>query len=455
MGSTLHRVLHQANDLPTAVSALTKAIESVVAVVPAEQVGIRFTPFAIVEGNRFPAPDSLYCALIESIRSQFPNLGFVHIVAHTLFDDFEYASNKSLDVFRAALSPQDPSKTAFILADAYDPQTANKIASNSPDLVAINLPADVNPKLISSLRRGDDSYTLGKSTADRLQTIRTAFDEGKEYIVEWSDEQKSRTERSMNDLDQHLSNFDPSLSYEGTDKKVAWRKSCWFACEGIARPFLDTQEQIARFDGDLKDGLTGLAGLQDPQVRRSAEHLKSVLDSALVTTSKAVGIGEDMIQRCTVRYRAIKYTPHAGAPGGIGLHPDGNLLSALITNGDGLRVYDLDGTVRFPSEVNGTIMMGGSTLYRWSQGKYPPTFHDVDINSGQDKFSIVAFFNFPDMVSIPHSLIPGDVKEGGSFFHDIKRIKEDDKSPHGQLSPLWDVIIDRHQLVLPPAVAAN
>jgi len=441
--------------LPTATLAVTEAIESVVAVVPAEQVGIRFTPFAIVEGNRFPMPDTLYCAMIESIRSKFPNLGFVHIVAHTLFDDFEYTSNKSLDVFRAALGPEDARQTAFISADAYDPQTASKIASNTPDLVAINLPADMNPKLVSSLRRGNKSYSLGRSTADRLQAIRTAFDQGKEYIVEWSDEQKSRTEQAMVDLDKHLSNFDPSLSYEGTDKKVAWRKSCWFACEGIARPFLDTEEAIARFDGDLKDGITGIQGLQNRQVRRSAEYLKSVLDSALVTTSKAVGIGQDMIQRCTVRYRAIKYTPHAGAPGGIGLHPDGNLLSALITNGDGLRVYDFDGTVRFPSDVNGTIMMGGSTLYRWSQGKYPPTFHDVDVGNGQDKFSIVAFFNFPDMVSIPHSLISGDVKEGASFFHDIKSIKEDDKSPQGQLSPLWDIIIDRHQLVLPPAVAAN
>ena len=440
--------------MPTATLAVIKAIESVVAVVPAEQVGIRFTPFVIVEGH-FPMPDSLYCAMIELIQSKFPNLGFIHIVAHTLFNDFEYASNKSLDVFRAALGPEDARQTAFISADAYDPQTASKIASNTPDLVAISLPTDVNPKLVSSLRRGNEAYKLGRSTTDRLQAIRTAFDEGKEYIVEWSDEQKSRTGQAMLDLDNHLSNFDPSLSYKGTDNKVAWRKSCWFASEGIARPILDTEEAIARFDGDLKDGITGIQGLQNRQVRRSAEYLKSVLDSALVTTSKAVGIGEDMIQRCTVRYRAIKYTPHAGAPGGIGLHPDGNLLSALITNGDGLRVYDFDGTVRFPSDVNGTIMMGGSTLYRWSQGKYLPTFHDVDISSGQDKFSIVAFFNFPDMVSIPHSLVSGDMNEEGGFFHDIKSIKEDDRLPQGQLAPLWDVVINQHQLVLPPAVAAN
>lgn len=253
----------------------------------------------------------------------------------------------------------------------------------------------------------------------------------------------------MNDLDNYLSDFDPSLSYEGTDKKVVWRKSCWFASQGIARPFLDTEESIAKFDGDLKDGLTGLRALHDTRVRASMELLKSLLDSALVTTSHAIGLDAEMIQKCTVRYRVIKYTPHAGNPGGIGLHPDGNLLSALITNGDGLRVYNFDGTVSRPG-YDGTIMMGGSTLYRWSEGRYPPTFHDVDISGDQVKVSIVAFFNFPDMVTIPRQVSSGDV----GFFHDIRRIKEDDKLPQGELSPLWDIIIKNHGLVLPPAEVA-
>ncbi|KAE8356315.1 hypothetical protein BDV28DRAFT_145350 [Aspergillus coremiiformis] len=284
-----------------------------------------------------------------------------------------------------------------------------------------------------------------------LQAIRTTFETGKEFIVEWGNDQPARVQQAMNDLNTYLSPFDPALSYEGTDQKVAYRKSCWFASEGIARPFLDTEQAIALFDGDLRDGLSGLRALEDPRVRASMDYLKSILDSALVTTSYAVGIDEDLIQRCTVRYRVIQYTPHAGHPGGIGLHPDGNLLSALITIGDGLRVYDLDGTIRAPSGVSGTIMMGGSTLYRWSRGKYLPTFHDVDIGGDQVKVSIVAFFNFPDLVTIPYSLSPGDEQTAG-FFHDIKWIKEDDKLPHGQLAPLWDTIIAQHKLVLPPVV---
>ncbi|KAF5697983.1 nadph dehydrogenase 2 [Fusarium globosum] len=261
--------------------------------------------------------------------------------------------------------------------------------------------------------------------------IQTAFKAGKEYVVSWGSQEEQRIEEAMQDLGSYLSNLDPSLSYEGTDKKVVWRKSCWFASQGIGHPLLDSETDIAKFDGDLKDGLTGLQALHDSRTRNSAHCVKSALDSALVTTSMAVD------------------TPHAGAPGGIGLHPDGNLLSALITNGPGLRVYDLDGTVRFPGH-QGTIMMGGSTLYRWAN-EFIPTFHDVDISGNEVKVSIVAFFNFPDMETIPRTLRA----EGDNFFHNIRRIKEDDKLPSGELSALWDVIIKNHQMSLPPVLASG
>ncbi|KAL0578461.1 hypothetical protein V5O48_003510 [Marasmius crinis-equi] len=276
--------------------------------------------------------------------------------------------------------------------------------------------------------------------------ILTAFRKGEEYVFTWDAIQHKQVTKAMKDLGDYLGSFEPALSYEGTDKKVLWRKSCWFASKGIGHPLLDTEDEIAKFDGDLKDGLSGLAALHNAEVRASLEYLKEVLDSTLVTCSRAVGLPSEMIRQCTVRYRIIKYVAHAGNPGGIGLHPDGNLLSALITDGEGLGVYDFDGAYREPG-YEGTILMGGSTLYRWSKGAYLPTFHDVSIGEKQRKTSIVAFFNFPDMRDIPRSVAPGEKSD--SFFHDIKRIKEDDKSPTGELAPLWDVIIDKHKLVLP------
>lgn len=167
---------------------------------------------------------------------------------------------------------------------------------------------------------------------------------------------------------------------------------------------LDTADAIAAFDGDKADGMTGLAALRDRQTREAIEVLKHVVDDVLAVTARSVGIYEDLLRRYTVRYRVNKYVANEGHPGGIGLHPDGNALSALITDDDGLRVYDLDGTVRNPS-YDGTIAMGGSTLYRWSSGKYPPTFHDGEVKRGQHKVSIVAFFNFPDMDNIPRSAL--------------------------------------------------
>ena len=435
-------------------------IRQVARAIPVGKLGLRICPFDIVEGHHFTDPAASLHPLLEAVKAEFADLAFVRVSAHKRFDDFEFPSTQPVDAFRAGF---DGSKTLFISENAYDAETATSVASSTRDLIAVGLASDSNPDLIPSTRRPSTTYNLPASTQARLQTIRSVFEEGKEYVVPWaSADQQARIDRAMSDLGSYLSSLDPSLSYEGTDKKVVWRKSCWFASEGIARPFLDTEDEIARFDGDLADGLTGLQALRDQRVRDSMEFLKAVLDGALVTTARAVGVDPRLVQRCTARYRVIKYTPHEGAPGGIGLHPDGNLLSALITNGGGLRVYDLDGTVRSPGH-DGAIMMGGSTLYRWSEGRYPPTFHDVDIRGEQVKVSIVCFFNFPDMETIPRDSASGwgrekekekeQGEEEAGFFHDIKRIKEDDKLPNGELSPLWDVIIDKHKLVLPPATA--
>ncbi|KAG0203469.1 hypothetical protein BGX28_004255 [Mortierella sp. GBA30] len=290
--------------------------------------------------------------------------------------------------------------------------------------------------------------TISEQSASVIDdTLRT----GKEYVFQWSQDEETGVTTTMNALDSFLSQFEPSLSYEGTDKRTVWRKSCWFASPGLHKPLLSTREDVERFDGDIHDGLVGLEALKNKNVRSAVEWIKNLLDDSLEVTAKAVGLQDDMIARCTVRYRTMKYVAHSGNPGGIGLHPDGNLLSSLITNGPGLKVFDLDGTLRTPG-WQGTILMGGSTLYRWSGGRYPPTFHDVHVEEGQTKVSIVAFFNFPDMEYIPRSLIVSRQKEESEderWFHDIKKIKEDDKSPQGELSKLWTVILKNHRIVLP------
>ncbi|ESK91937.1 nadph dehydrogenase 2 [Moniliophthora roreri MCA 2997] len=450
-GSVLQNALLNCQSQEQAVNKLFDILKAVVTVIPEERLGIRFSPFAIVDGNRVANFLQFYTAMVECIKRSHPAFAFVHFVGGTTFEDFEYPSNESLDLFRAALAFPRPldaknsSNTQFISSNAYTPETASIASTRTGELISFGLMSLSNPNVVLLLREGHPLQHLPR-VSQRLSDIVAAFREGKEYVFDWDSPQHKRVMNAMKDLGEYLGHFEPALSYEGTDKKVVWRKSCWFASKGIAHPLLNSEYEIAKFDGDLKDGLSGLMTLRNARVRASLEYLKHVLDSTLVSCCRALGLGAEMIQRCTVRYRIIKYVAHAGKPGGIGLHPDGNFLSALITDGPGLGVYDFDGTYREPG-FGGTILMGGSTLYRWSKGTYLPTFHDVSIGKEQRKTSIVAFFNFPDMVDIPRSVAPGE--EDNSFFHDIKRIKEDDKSPTGELAPLWDVIVDKHNLVLP------
>ena len=114
-----------------------------------------------------------------------------------------------------------------------------------------------------------------------------------------------------------------------------------------------------------------------------------------------------------------------------------------MTNAPGLNVYDLDGTLREPP-FHGTIVMPGSTLYRWSDHAFPPTFHDVEVRGDMQKTSVVGFFNFPD-----HAEIPRPPEIGGEpFIHDIRAAKEDDRNPNGKLKPLWDKILAAHNIRL-------
>ncbi|KAJ3781620.1 hypothetical protein GGU10DRAFT_410897 [Lentinula aff. detonsa] len=431
-----------------ATSKLSQIVQTAASAVPEERLGIRFSPFAFVDSN-YTRSLELYVAIIGGLKCMHPSLAFIHVLGSTMFEDFEYSREKSLDLFRAALTfPQAESRsTRFISSNSYTTETALDTSTRTGELVSFELSSLSNSNIVFLLYQ-NLPLQISPFVLKRLSDIRSAFEVGREYVFDWDLLQRGQVMKAMECLGRYLGQFEPALSYEGTDKKVVWRKSCWFASKGIAHSLLDTEAEISKFDGDLKDGLSGLVALRSADIRTSLEFLKHVLDSTLVSCCHAIGLNMDLIQRCTVRYRIIKYVAHAGNPGGIGLHPDGNLLSALITDGPGLGVYDFDGTYREP-EVAGTILMGGSTLYRWSKGRYLPTFHDVNIGQEQKKTSIVAFFNLPDMENIPQSESVPSGTQQSSFFHDIRYIKEDDKSPTGELAALWETIVHKHSIVLP------
>ncbi len=211
------------------------------------------------------------------------------------------------------------------------------------------------------------------------------------------------------------------------------------ASTGLGSGLHSLKQEIEHLDGDSAGGDAGLETLNRPEVAEPLLIIKQAIDEALLASMAAIGLGDEaMSQQVTVRYRVTRYEPIARPVAGIGLHPDGNLLSGLATNAPGLEVVDRSGVRRPPFDA--TNVMPGSLLYRWSRGYYRPTFHRVAIprtNSGQEptvKVSVAAFLNFPDGARIPRDPQLG---QGGVFVNDVDRFKRDDTDPDGDLQKLW------------------
>jgi hypothetical protein len=242
----------------------------------------------------------------------------------------------------------------------------------------------------------------------------------------------------MAEISGYLARFPPTSSFGGINKLDADRQTLWVASTGLRNPFHVQRDDLVRFDGDAEGGERGIEALQrEESVRGALEDLKLVLDDALELAVGAVGLNKDLpaelVEKLTIRYRAIRYAPIDRDVAGIGLHPDGNVLSALLTDQHGLVIKDREGVCRPP--LDGTILMPGSILYRWSSGHFKPTFHSVEIRRGdRTKFTIVAFLNFPDNTLIPRSAIR---HQFGYFFNEVQRHKEDDMNRTGDLAPLW------------------
>lgn len=278
------------------------------------------------------------------------------------------------------------------------------------------------------------TYT-GKDSGISIEEV---FRDGHALLIPWSDPARERIGAAMAEIAGYLAKFPPTSSFGGINKLDADRQTLWVASTGLGNPFHVEQEDLARFDGDAEGGERGIEALRrEKSVRAALEDLKLVLDDALAMAAEAIGLDEDLpaelIEKLTVRYRAIRYAPVDRDVAGIGLHPDGNVLSALLTDGEGLVIREGRGVCRPPAD--GTVLMPGSILYRWSNGHFRPTFHSVEIRRGdRTKFTIVAFLNFPDHTLIPRSALR---HQSGSFFNEVQRQKEDDMNRAGDLAPLW------------------
>jgi len=273
---------------------------------------------------------------------------------------------------------------------------------------------------------------------DSAVSIEAAFRAGHALLIPWSDPTRERIAAAMAEIAGYLARFPATPSFGGINQLDADRQTLWVASTGLGKPFHLQRDDLLRFDGDAEGGERGLAALErETSVRAALADLKRVLDDALAIAVTAIGLDEDLppelIAQLTVRYRAIRYAPIDREVAGIGLHPDGNVLSALLTDSSGLVVRERSGVCRPP--IDGTVLMPGSILYRWSNGYFQPTFHSVEIHRGDStKFTIVAFLNFPDQTLIPRS---ARRRQAGFFRNEVQRHKEDDMNRAGDLALLW------------------
>jgi len=226
-------------------------------------------------------------------------------------------------------------------------------------------------------------------------------------------------------------------SFAWTDEQPI-RRSVWVASTQNGEGFVTTEEELARTDGDMAAGQRGLEFLQQDEVVEPLTRLKWRADTALRISAMAIGIPESFLSQCGTRYRLIRYE---GERAGIGVHFDGNGLSAVLTDGPGLFEIGYDGTVR-DVDPNAISVMPGSSVHRSSIGgerPFLPTFHAVHLGRSDVKTSIAAFWNLPDKTQIPATLL------GSKFDHDINAMKNDD-GPNGSLRYLWEQVATAHNV---------
>lgn len=207
-------------------------------------------------------------------------------------------------------------------------------------------------------------------------------------------------------------------------------------------------EQIGVCDGDPDSLLKGMEILRaNPELVRAVEQnsrvMNHVIEVVMGILRRNLGLpeqyfGEQVLSGSTYRQRLVYYD--ATIENSLcGVHPDGNLLSFLITDNKGFRYFDSDFQIHEPAP-GGIVCLVGSLLWRWSRGLYPPVFHYVKQMSGESKTSIVYLYNLENNKTFP--AVPYD---GGDevYVNDIKKYKPEDLSRSGPFADVFDTLIER------------
>jgi hypothetical protein len=285
-----------------------------------------------------------------------------------------------------------------------------------------------------------DRPDLIQHASDLADSLEQIFRTGRAAVFPWH-QAAVEIFHALAAIERYLSTLPIETSFHGTDGLVADRQSLWVASTGLGRRLHTELSSIAHLDGDDEGGRRGIEALGcHPTVTRAISVLKGEIDRALQATVRGLRLPEELPAAClnavTVRYRAIRYAPAQRDIAGIGMHPDGNVISALVTNQPGLTLLGGPGWIARPMPAAGVMVMPGSILTRWSDGTFQPTMHAVEIRRGDPiKCTMVGFLNFADGSDVPRSRRLTGRKE--PFRNEVSQFKHDDMRPDGGLADFY------------------
>ena len=212
--------------------------------------------------------------------------------------------------------------------------------------------------------------------------------------------------------------------------------------------FAYVEEQLSITDGDKATLIDSIRILKtDEDLVRAIEENNKLINYILKLVMNAIryncGIPYDyynhhILKNSTIRLRAAFYDSHV-ENSSCGVHPDGNLLSVLITNARGFRYFDKYFNIHEP-DADGIIVLPGTMLYRWSNGLYKPVFHYVKDMISESKTSMVYFYNLE--INKKFKGLP--FHESSDFYYnDIVKYKWDDIDRDGLFGCYFDRLIDK------------
>ena len=296
-----------------------------------------------------------------------------------------------------------------------------------------------------------------RASAGERVKIETAIHEGFKtgealYIIDYecagiSQERVSQNVTLVRDA---LRRVEIDEGFVGIDGKPVKRRSFCiineFDCPSIDFSYISGQVGVC--DGDPESLLKGLSILRaSPELVRAIEQnnrlMNRVIGVVMEILRRNLQIHEEyyrghVLKRSTYRQR-LAYYDGAVHDSLCGVHPDGNLLSFLITDRKGFRYFDSQFRVHEP-EPMGIVCLVGSLLWRWTRGLYPPVFHYVKQMSGESKTSLVYLYNLENNKTFRAA--PYDESEE-FYVNDIKKYKPEDLSRDGPFAEVFDTLIER------------